>query len=147
MRTITKTIQLYKYEELSESAKNTALKNFHNYLYRIGFYWLESIYNSIEKISEAFNIDIKEYSENSFMYLTKDNMLGPTEMNFKRAIAYINNRFNFKKLNYSYKEKIKNIWNNRKKITNIQKKIQCYYCQPTILNIRYQQPLNTIAIT
>ena len=60
MRTLE--INLYKFDELSDEAKEKAIKNYKNeYCEEIGTFWQEDNFNSIKAILNFFDVKIKNY--------------------------------------------------------------------------------------
>lgn len=105
-----KTIQLYRFEELPEASQEKLLEEHKEKIYSYGYAWEDELYHSLETACKIFGIQYSEdtygnmwpsYKQASSMdYIDKSEA---TNMAFKRAIAYINNRFNFKTSPYIYK--------------------------------------------
>ena len=101
-----KEITLYKFDELNKDVKNKLLENHREKLYKYGYAWEDELLNSLKAAADAFNIEIEEDYYGNF-YVSSIPDMNPDKMNFKRAIAYINNHYEFKKLSYQIRQKLK----------------------------------------
>lgn len=103
-----KRFNVYSFDELSDEAKEIALKNWQEYLLQYGYFWEEELLESLKTIGELFNVtfEIERYTGDICVESYPE---FSEEMNFKRSIAFINNHFNFYDISYKLKEKLKRI--------------------------------------
>jgi hypothetical protein len=100
----TKTINVYSFDELSNSAKSKAIDNWRNNNYESGSFWASENRQSMEKFAELFPIKIIDWSyggrgEGVYFRFTDDYNLG--EMSGLRLAKFIWN--NYKSDIYTYK--------------------------------------------
>ena len=102
-------INLYRFEELDNDIKEQLQVDYRNNLYKYGYNWKDELYHSIQTACKIFGVDFEEdtYGNLYITYQKNENLNRNTarNMNFKRAIAYINNHFDFKCPRYHYKYK------------------------------------------
>ncbi len=91
MRTIEKTV--YKFSELSDSAKQKALNN---YCYSTEFYWSDDYLRTIRYALNYFDIELKNYSIDwgNTSWNVRISEHNNSELSGVRLYKYLNNRYN-----------------------------------------------------
>ena len=95
MRTITNTFNVFRFDELSDEAKEKALDNFR---YINDFAWQDEMINSIKAIAKAMNCRASWYSYDGIAYDVSFDSYSEEDienLKGKRAYAYIFNNFLF----------------------------------------------------
>lgn len=104
----THTITTYSFEELSDEAKQHAVKKWREHNYEI--HWQDEIFDSLKAVYKAANITIRDYSlglcSYSYIKIDLDEYIG--DLTGARAFAWIEN-------NLLHKLRISNTLENRKK--------------------------------
>lgn len=100
-------IKIYRFEELPEDIKNELLEKHINKLFYHGYNWEDELYHSMNTTCKNFGIGYEEdtYGNIWLTYPKDKNLETKTaeKMTGSRAIAYIENHFNFKVTPYIYK--------------------------------------------
>lgn len=101
MRVHTTYTNVYTFDELDASAKQNAIYNIYLSIWDV---YAEEIWNSIQVIANELNITVNCDSYDRF-YFRNNNNFDADNMNFTRAIAWINNNVEIMKLSYSKRKK------------------------------------------
>lgn len=104
-----KEVTLYEFNELSQEAKEKLLNQYRERLYQNGYFWDCELWNSLQAAAGSFGIEIEENNYGHFFVSSVPYDMEPETMDFKRAVAYINNHYDFKTLSYEIRQKLKNM--------------------------------------
>lgn len=88
----TEKIELFKFEELSEEAKEHAIEKYREENWRYGIAWQEEIFDSLKTLLKTANIPLRDYElnlERSWIKIDIDDAVG--ELHGKRAMAWLEN--------------------------------------------------------
>ena len=101
MQVVTRSFEVYSYEELTQKAKEKAHNDFR---YNQEYFWLDEIDNSLKAIGDLLDIklEVKDIYCNTFRGFY-DYPCDLEDLRGSRAIAWINNHVDFKEPSYRLK--------------------------------------------